>query len=303
MSFKLLTTSLDIDSISSERNREEFNELELETLARAIIASGGIINPILVREISPIKYEVIEGHFEFYAAVKASEIDFKFAEIRAIVFPKDSQLDENIINQIKILRKKETSSIVRLTDNSIHFQKHFNNLEQFLLNQFSILESKINPPQSQVIDLSAFQELLRQQEERIVKQVQPYGENSSEFFSSELSNTLQKQITTLEVVYEDNVKTLRQIKIELQNANKKPIDRIDQLIEDLNNLDKEALKKKMIQCNLKQDINQIISLIIDRRQQSKFINLQDIRKIKSKNGKTQAITDVTIILLLENWIG
>jgi len=169
MNSKLLTTTLDIDSITSERLRKEFDETELERLARAIISSGGIINPILVRELSPIKYEVTEGHFEYYAAVKASEIEPTFAEIRAIVLSKDLELNEGIREQIDILRKKEFSTTKNIPIISEQGNKRdYDRLEKLLLDRFSQLETKLNSSLSVSPDIRQIEEFFSKHEERII---------------------------------------------------------------------------------------------------------------------------------------
>lgn len=131
----LLTTLLDIDAIECEIPISTFDPGQIERLAHAILASQGLINPILVREINPIKFSVIEGAFEYYAAVKASEIDHLFAEIRAIVVPNDRR--ESIFDQVQILRKGSNKSSSESVSSDTKM------IEMFIRQQMTLLKEEI----------------------------------------------------------------------------------------------------------------------------------------------------------------
>ncbi len=249
MNSKLLTTTLDIDSITSERLRKEFDETELERLAKAIISSGGIINPILVREISPIKYDVIEGHFEYYAAVKASEIEPTFAEIRAIVLSKDLEFNEGIREQIDILRKKEFSTTKDIPSISEQYNKSdYGRLEKLLLDRFCQLETKLNSSLSVNFDIRQIEELFNKHEERIIS----------------LEKCLLDRLSTLE----DKIQHLippSPPKICINSASKKELEKISGL--------GPASSKK----------------IIERRKTNPFKNIDEVFeccKVTEKNKKT-----------------
>ncbi len=100
----LITTLLEIEAIEYAIPPDwEVDQTKVEQLAQAFLAAKGSINPILVEEINPIKFHLIEGYTEMLAAVRASEIDRNFAEIRAIVVP--PELIPSIQAQVELLRR------------------------------------------------------------------------------------------------------------------------------------------------------------------------------------------------------
>jgi hypothetical protein len=78
----LLAKLLETEYISSDRRKDKFSETEIEELAHKILAANGVINPIVVKQVGPLSYSVVEGHFEFYAALRAKEINPGFEEIQ-----------------------------------------------------------------------------------------------------------------------------------------------------------------------------------------------------------------------------
>ncbi|MGQ9866563.1 MAG: hypothetical protein ACUVSQ_09845 [Pseudanabaenaceae cyanobacterium] len=101
----LITTLLEIDAIEYTVPPDfAIDSAKIDQLAQAFLAAKGSINPILVQEINPIKFRLIEGYTEMLAAVRASEIDRNFAEIRAIVVP--PELTPSVQVQVELLRRE-----------------------------------------------------------------------------------------------------------------------------------------------------------------------------------------------------
>jgi len=99
----LLTSSIDLDTITPPAvSSSQFPTHQVENLANLFLKAGDTVSPILVRKISPIAFEVLKGHFEYYAAIKAQEIDEQFTAIRAYVVPTD--LESTILEQYNFLR-------------------------------------------------------------------------------------------------------------------------------------------------------------------------------------------------------
>jgi len=99
----LLTSSIDLDTITPPAtSNSQFPDQQVENLANLFLKAGDTVSPILVRKVSPIAFEILEGHFEYYAAIKAQEIDEQFTAIRAYVVPPD--LESTILEQYKFLR-------------------------------------------------------------------------------------------------------------------------------------------------------------------------------------------------------
>jgi hypothetical protein len=125
-----LTTSLvDIEFISSSQNRSSFSESKLEELAQLILQIGGIIKPLVVKKIGLENYEVIDGHFEYYAAVKAQEINDNFEMIRAFIVS-DEQV-QLVSKQLQLLYSLP-SKTNKFSENSFSWEIRFNNLESRL---------------------------------------------------------------------------------------------------------------------------------------------------------------------------
>jgi hypothetical protein len=104
----LLTSSIDLDTITPPAvPSSQFPLHQVENLANLFLKAGDTVSPILVRKISPIAFEVLEGHFEYYAAIKAQEIEEQFTAIRAYVVPSD--LESTILEQYKFLRSPSTT--------------------------------------------------------------------------------------------------------------------------------------------------------------------------------------------------
>ena len=97
-----------VKEITSNVPRSNFSDTEIEKLAQSILAVEGLIRPIVVRPNGIDKYEVVDGHLEYWAAVRAKEINGRKGErITAIVIegPKAEAIEE----QVKLLNEVETT--------------------------------------------------------------------------------------------------------------------------------------------------------------------------------------------------
>ena len=74
-----------------------------EKLARSILELNGVVSPLVVQETSLEKYEVVEGDFQFYGALKAWEINDNFEMIRAFIV--NDQEKQLLTQQLKLLQK------------------------------------------------------------------------------------------------------------------------------------------------------------------------------------------------------
>ena len=112
----LLTSSIDLDTITPPTvNVSQFQDSHIQNLANLFLKAGDTVSPILLHKISPIAFEILEGHFEYYAAMKAQEIDDQFTAIRAYVVPPD--LESTIIEQYQFLRSLSTPVAAPATQN------------------------------------------------------------------------------------------------------------------------------------------------------------------------------------------
>lgn len=103
---KLSNSFIAVKKISSPVLRSQFSEDKLTQTAELILKVEGIINPLILRIINAQSYEVVDGHFEYYAAARAKEIDPQKGEyIGAFVIDPDNE--EVLQKQIELIRKRE----------------------------------------------------------------------------------------------------------------------------------------------------------------------------------------------------
>ncbi len=151
---KLSPSLVAVKRITSAVPRSNFADRDLDKLARLILDSGGLINPIIVRRTSLDSYEIVDGNFEYYSAARAREIDaFKGETIGAFILEPENE--ELLLEQLEILRKTaisenlgeiETPKESFITEASVEIEtlEASSSLEQRLTNIESRLEIQIN---------------------------------------------------------------------------------------------------------------------------------------------------------------
>ncbi len=79
---------VDIKSICSEISHTEFDEAQIDRLADLILATDGLIRPLILQQTGTDKYTVIEGNLEYHAAVRAKAKNLRAAEmVNAFIIP------------------------------------------------------------------------------------------------------------------------------------------------------------------------------------------------------------------------
>ncbi len=105
---KLSNSFIAVKKITSSVPCSNFSEDELNHAAELILKAEGIINPLVLRR-KNLQYEVVDGHFEYYAAARAKEIDSKKGEyIGAFVI--DPENEEILQQQVELFRNRESSN-------------------------------------------------------------------------------------------------------------------------------------------------------------------------------------------------
>jgi len=112
---KLSTSLVAVKKINSNVPRSEFLEDELNRTAELILKAEGIINPPVIRRTSLESYEVVNGHFEYYAAVKAREIDPRKGEMIG-AFIIESENEKVLMDQVEAVRNRGLNNQVQLTE-------------------------------------------------------------------------------------------------------------------------------------------------------------------------------------------
>ena len=134
---------LDVKNITSNVPRSNFRETDLENLAEIIIKTGGIIRPIVVKLNGPEAYTVVDGHFEYYAAVRAREKNPREGEMvnAFVISPKAEDLTKR---QAEIIRNsnssQESTQITSIPSNNL--ESRLANLELRLEKQINELKSE-----------------------------------------------------------------------------------------------------------------------------------------------------------------
>ncbi|MEH2113635.1 ParB N-terminal domain-containing protein [Nostoc sp.] len=156
---KLAISLVAVKKITSNKLRSIFADDELEQAARLILDSEGVINPIVVRRTSLQSYEVVDGDFEYYAAVRAREIDPRKGEMIG-VFIIESENEETLTRQVELFRQQKTDSSVQTSFN-------FKDMEQFLIN----LESRFEKITNQLLQKATANANLENEVKELKKQI------------------------------------------------------------------------------------------------------------------------------------
>jgi ParB-like nuclease domain len=99
---------VDVKSISSDLPRSNFTEPDLDRLADLILETDGLLRPLVLKQVGIEQYTVIEGHREYYAALKAKEKNLKKAEmVNAFVI--NDKSERSAIEQLKLLVENRPS--------------------------------------------------------------------------------------------------------------------------------------------------------------------------------------------------
>ncbi|MDY6992656.1 MAG: hypothetical protein SVR94_08645 [Pseudomonadota bacterium] len=117
MNYQLSPKIVLVKSIDSPIPRHQFSEAQLKQAAELILASGGVINPLILKRINLEHYQVIAGHFEYYAAATARALDQRRGEsINAFII--ESETEQALLTrQIEVFRSATTSSSTPVSNN------------------------------------------------------------------------------------------------------------------------------------------------------------------------------------------
>ena len=225
---KLQTKLIAVKRINSSMARSSFSADEIEKVANLIINAEGIINPIILRQHSLESYEVIDGHFEYHAAVRAKEISLLKGEtVQAIILEPDNE--ETLLEQVNILRGNTalvstpvigestyTGETINL-DQVVNLETQFVNLERIFKAQFDELQKSNRQLESRISELATqnskpnnpkfdiSEELVNQIANKVVESLHPLlsssqprkaGETSVKF-PLDLNRSAKKELTSI----------------------------------------------------------------------------------------------------------
>ena len=151
---KLSPSLVAVKKITSAVPRSNFAEPDLEKLARLILESGGLINPVIVRRNGMDAYEIVDGDFEYYAAARAKEIEpLKGETIGAFILEEENE--ELLLEQLQILRKTaiiDNPSTNEVPQPSSSFEQRLTNIETRLENRINELKAEYTREKQALIE-------------------------------------------------------------------------------------------------------------------------------------------------------
>jgi len=163
---------VDVKDITSDIPRSNFAEADLENLADIILESGGIIRPLVLKAKDAETYTVVDGHFEYYAAVRAREKNPRKGEMvnAFVISPKN---EDKIFQQLAIFRGFDYSGKA-----DIQSLNKTNNSESSLpTNDFNLWTKQINDLRLELAqerqERQKFYDTLKLIESQIPKQITP----------------------------------------------------------------------------------------------------------------------------------
>ena len=196
---KLQTKLIAVKRINSSVARSSFPTEEVEKVANLIINAEGIINPIILRQHSLESYEVVDGHFEYHAAVRAKEISLLKGEtVQAIIL--EPEIEETLLEQVNILRKNTPPLQLPTIEESIHpsqtpnldqlvnIEAKFINLERIFKAQFDELQKSNRSLENRLTELANQNQKLTINEETVNQISQKISETIIPAISSLPSN-------------------------------------------------------------------------------------------------------------------
>jgi cellobiose-specific phosphotransferase system component IIB len=148
---------VEVESVTSNVPRSNFEEADLEIFAEMILETGGILKPLVLKKTGFERYEVVDGHFEYYAAVRAREKNPHKGEI-VNAFIISSEKEEAVLNQVAVLKsvdypakivisQPEKSDIIQLIEENKRIYIRINQLfsqVEFLNNKLDELVTSTN---------------------------------------------------------------------------------------------------------------------------------------------------------------
>lgn len=156
---------IETKSIHSTEPASKFNSSEIDKLARLILDANGLLRPLILKQTGIESYEVISGHLEYHAAVRAKEKDARKGEmVTALVI--ESEEEKAAIQQTQFLEKifstdtSSTSSVTPLDDLASELGDLFNRQLQSMTEKLEInLKNIANQLPKQTKPIEGFNQL------------------------------------------------------------------------------------------------------------------------------------------------
>jgi hypothetical protein len=293
---KLSPSLVAVKKLVSQVPRSNFADRDLEKVAQLILELGGLINPIILRRQGMDAYEIVDGDFEYYAAVKAREINpLKGETIGAFILEPENE--ELLLEQVKILRKSaitlvenpETRQPADSTKNPISLVEVPNygenetpqpssSLEQQLTNIEARLENQINELKAEYTSEKQVLVQRIQEVENLISQQLPL------LIEAQLAN----RINELRSESPPEKQAFVEANQKVESVTSEPMS----LLPALNTLDKVKLSANLKDAGLKP---QIIQIILKERDVRPFVSFANVVE------RIKGLTDKTMIKIIDYW--
>ena len=164
---------VDVKSITSTAPRSQFRVDELENLAQSILVAGGLLSPLLLRQTGPENYEVLAGDREYYAALRAKEINPRAGEmVHAFVIPPKEQ--EAAVQQLTALGKSGDQPSGIETPSPKPSNLEFSGVDSRITNLESRLDETIQDiKQSQEREVRRLEQEIKEIKSQIPQRIEP----------------------------------------------------------------------------------------------------------------------------------
>lgn len=256
---------VDVKSINSTVSRSTLSETVLDSLSDLILECEGLLKPVVLKRTGPESYTVVDGHLEYYAAVRAKEKNPRKGEMvnAFVISPKHEEI---ILKQTELLKGFADS-----------------NINQGV--KVSPAQAPIEPNREVLQDLPVQTSIQPDLEARFTN-IEVRIETRLNELKAEYSQNLQRIEEMLDKKVEERLK-------DIESRNPKPAP----LLESLNNLE---LPSSQLYSRLRNaGINKnIIDNIIKERNTTPFepfVNFEDVIARIDKLG------DKTMIKMIDGW--
>ncbi|AFY91399.1 ParB N-terminal domain-containing protein [Chamaesiphon minutus] len=196
---------VDVKSIKSSLPRANFIESELEQLADLILEVDGLLRPLILQETGAGKYKVIEGHREYYAAVRAKEKNLAKAEmVNAFVI--DDSNRKSAIAQLALLSGEPAVNVSDKTDDRLSLKRVESIVEAKISQQLQPILEQLAQHDKILDTLTSAEPLLPVLEAKISQQIQPILDRLTkhdeilDILNSDRSSQTESAATTIEPI-------------------------------------------------------------------------------------------------------
>jgi len=287
---KLSPSIILVNAIRCDVARQQFSEEKIDIAARLILDIEGVISPIIVSRDGIKNYRVIHGDFEYYAAMRAREIDSLRGEcINAYIV--DTENQETVEKQIQVFREHNHPS-----------EQIMNNVSGQQLE--SLLKSCLQPVMDKLTHLQPIMDRLTEIENRLsiqdvpveipAKLVEQAIQQEDVPIDSE-AETPSQEIETPMPLSEDKQEAIGKVVSEpvhiKENDAPETPECIPAYLQLINDLDSDRLTEKFKQLSINKSITKVI---LENRPFESEKALSDIKGVAAKTvGKLQTLATLS----------